>query len=286
MATEKQIDLFLDSLVDTPIKDDRALMEFPFFSLKKQPRHTPIVFQDSRVKIEITGGERGIATIWDKDVIIYVISLINDRIERGAPVSPSICFAAHDFLTLTGRGTSATVYEQFKDTLFRLRSTTIKTSIVADGEAEERGFGWIDSYRIHRREIRGGRKIMAAVEVKVNDWMFRAIVKDRRILTIHRDYFGLKMALERRLYELARKHLGSQNLWTISLPRLHQKCDAESDLRQFKAMVAKVAERDRLPEFHLDVVESTVKATRLVQTKALFLRRAGGTPRSIDDDGS
>ena len=127
---------------------------------------------------------------------------------------------------------------------------------------------------------------MAAVEVKINDWMFRAIVKDRRILTIHRDYFGLKMALERRLYELARKHLGNQNLWTISLPRLHQKCGAESELRQFKAMIVKVAERDRLPEFHLDVVEGTVKATRLVQTKALFLRRAGGTPRSIDDDGS
>jgi plasmid replication initiation protein len=286
MATEKQIDLFLDSLVDTPIKDDRALMEFPFFSLQKQPRHTPIVFEDSRVKIEITGGERGIATIWDKDVIIYVISLINDRIERGAPVSPAVCFAAHDFLKLTGRGTSATVYEQFKDTLFRLRSTTIKTSIVADGEAEERGFGWIDSYRIHRRDVRGGRKIMAAVEVNINDWMFRAIVKDRRILTIHRDYFGLKMALERRLYELARKHLGNQNVWTISLVRLHQKCGAESHLRQFKVMVVKVAERGRLPDFHLDVLEGATKATKLAQTKVIFLRRACGDVRSIVDTGS
>jgi plasmid replication initiation protein len=274
VATEQQIDLFLDSLVDTPIKDDRALMEFPFFSLQKHPRHNPIIFQDSRVKIEVTGGERGIATIWDKDVIIYVISLINDRIERGAPVSPTICFAAHDFLKLTGRGTSATVYEQFKDTLFRLRSTTIKTSIVADGEAEERGFGWIDSYRIHRRDVRGGRKIMAAVEVKVNDWMFRAIVKDRRILTIHRDYFALKMALERRLYELARKHLGNQNVWTISLARLHQKCGSESHIRQFNAMVMKVAQRDRLPEYHLEVVEGAAKATKLTQTKVIFLHRS------------
>jgi hypothetical protein len=84
MATEKQIDLFLDSLVDTPIKDDRALMEFPFFSLKKQPRHTPIVFQDSRVKIEITGGERGIATIWDKTSLFTssVSSMIASSAER------------------------------------------------------------------------------------------------------------------------------------------------------------------------------------------------------------
>jgi plasmid replication initiation protein len=286
VATDTQIDLFLDSLVDTPIKDDRALMEFPFFSLQKQPRHAPIIFEDSRVKIRITGGERGIATIWDKDVIIYVISLINDRIERGAPVSPTLCFPAHDFLKLTGRGTSATVYEQFKDTLFRLRSTTIKTSIVADGEAEERGFGWIDSYRIHRRDVSGGRKIMAAVEVTINDWMFRAIVKDRRILTIHRDYFGLKMALERRLYELARKHLGTQNIWTISLVRLHQKCGAESHLRQFKAMIVKVAARNQLPEYHLDVVDGATRPTKLAQTKVVFLRRACGSARSIADDGS
>ena len=153
----------------------------------------------------------------------------------------------------------------------------------SDSEAEERGFGWIDSYRIHRRDVRGGRKIMAAVEVNINDWMFRAIVKDRRILTIHRDYFGLKMALERRLYELARKHLGNQNVWTISLARLHQKCGAESHLRQFKVMVVKVAERGRLPDFHLDVVEGAAKPTRLAQTKVVFLRRACGDVRSIVD---
>ena len=71
---------------------------------------------------------------------------------------------------------------------------------------------------------------MTAVEIKINDWIFRAIVKDRRILTIHRDYFGLKMALERPLYELARKHLGNQNVWTSACRAciLHQKCGAES----------------------------------------------------------
>lgn len=30
-----QVDLFLDSIVNAPVKDDRALMEFPFFSLTK-----------------------------------------------------------------------------------------------------------------------------------------------------------------------------------------------------------------------------------------------------------
>ena len=49
--SKTQVDLFLDQLVDAPIKDERALMEFPFFSLRKQPRMTPFVYNDGTVKI-------------------------------------------------------------------------------------------------------------------------------------------------------------------------------------------------------------------------------------------
>ena len=49
----KQVDLFLDSLINAPFKDDRALMEFPFFSLQKAPRRRPLVYDDGKVKIEI-----------------------------------------------------------------------------------------------------------------------------------------------------------------------------------------------------------------------------------------
>ena len=61
---EKQVDLFLDSIVNAPLKDDRALMEFPFFSLQKAPRHRPLVYDDGKVKIEVRPGDKGIATIW------------------------------------------------------------------------------------------------------------------------------------------------------------------------------------------------------------------------------
>ena len=49
----QQVDLFLDSLVGVPLKDDRALMEFPFFSLQKQPRMEPLVYDDGRTQIRI-----------------------------------------------------------------------------------------------------------------------------------------------------------------------------------------------------------------------------------------
>lgn len=269
----QQIDLFLDSLINAPIKDDRALMEFPFFSLQKQPLHEPLLYDDGRVRIRVSPGERGLATIWDKDVLIYIASLINDRIERGLPVERTVRFAAHDFLKITGRGTSATVYEQLKDALFRLRSTTITTTIKSAGDQEDRGFGWIDNFRIVRRDTTDGRRVMAAVEVTLNDWMFRAVVKERRVLTINRAYFELTMGLERRLYELARKHLGQQPEWTIGLPRLAEKVGTARDLRKVKADLKRIIERDSLPDYAMAMVAPEDGARKGVNERTLIIFR-------------
>ena len=37
---------------------------------------------------------------------------------------------------------------------------------------------------------------------------------------------------KRRLYELARKHLGQQPIWQIGLPRLAEKCGSRRELRK------------------------------------------------------
>ena len=250
---EKQVDLFLDSIVNAPLKDDRALMEFPFFSLQKAPRHRPLVYDDGKVKIEVRPGDKGIATIWDKDVLIYIASVINDRIERGLPVERTVRFNAHNLLQVTGRGSGKRAYELFLDAMFRLRSTTILTTIEAGETKERRGFGWIETFRVLEKSQKDGRRVMAACEITLNDWMFRAIVKDRRVLTIDSGYFRLTMGLKRRLYELARKHCGHQERWVIALPRLIEKCGSVLEPRFFKPQLRKVVEDDDLPDYHVDM---------------------------------
>jgi plasmid replication initiation protein len=253
--TGQQVDLFLDQLVDAPLKDEQRLMEFPFFSLQKQPRLEPFLYDDGKVRIEISPGKKGIATIWDKDILIYIGSLLNERIERGQPVNRTITFPAYDFLRVTSRGTGKRAYELFLDALFRLRSTTIVTTIEAGGQTERRGFGWIESWRIVERLTSGGKTTMAAVEITINDWMFRSIVRDRRVLTISRDYFQLGMGIERRLYELARKHAGTQPEWWIGLERLHEKCGSLDTLRKFKHRIKAIAEAQTLPDYRVEMVE-------------------------------
>jgi plasmid replication initiation protein len=58
-----QVDLVLDTIGNVSLKDDRALMKFPFFSLEKRSRMEPIIYDDGHVQIRISPGERGIATI-------------------------------------------------------------------------------------------------------------------------------------------------------------------------------------------------------------------------------
>ena len=92
MPQRAQVDLVLDTIGNVSFKDDRALIELPFFSLEKRPRMEPIVYDDGRVQIGISPGERGMATIWDKDLLIYLASLINGRIDeawRSRAPSPS-----------------------------------------------------------------------------------------------------------------------------------------------------------------------------------------------------
>lgn len=250
-TTSRQVDLFLDALVNAPLKDDRALMEFPFFSLQKTPRTRPLVFDDGKVRIEVRPGDRGIATIWDKDVLIYAASIINDRLERGLPVERTLRFSAHNLLQVTGRGSGKRAYELLLDAMFRLRSTTIVTTIESGEAKERRGFGWIETFRVIERRTRGGKKVMAACEITLNDWMFRAIATDRRVLTINPRYFGLGMGLKRRLYELARKHCGYQERWVIALPRLIEKCGSVLEPRFFKPQLKRVVGDDDLPDYHV-----------------------------------
>ncbi len=252
MAAQAQVDLFLDSMVNAPVKDDQALMEFPFFSLQKQPRKKPLVYEDKHgVRIEVRPGDRGVATIWDKDVLIYLASLINDRIERGQPINRKIRFSMHDMLRATRRGTGKRSYQLLIDAIYRLRSTTVMTTIKSDQKVERVGFGWINDFHIVERTTQTGKTVMAAAEITLNDWMFRAIVKDRRVLTINPDYFEITQGLKRRLYELARKHCGRQQQWVISLPRLIEKCGSTVMLRQFKAELRKVIDADDLPDYHV-----------------------------------
>ena len=148
---------------------------------------------------------------------------------------------AYDFLKATNRVTDGRGYDALRSALIRLQGTQIETNIVT-GETEQLDiFSIIDRARIVR-QTRDGR--MQEIEVQLSDWVFNAI-RAKEVLTFHRDYFRLRKPIERRLYELARKHCGLQTSFRIGLEKLRAKCGSQSTLKEFRRMVQSIIEDDQ-----------------------------------------
>ena len=146
-------------------------------------------------------------------MLIYCVSQLMAALNEGRPTSPVLHLKAHDLLLATSREASGDGYRRLREALERLSGTRIVTNIATGGVESTRGFGLIDAWEILRK-TRGGRMIL--VTVTLSDWMYRSVVS-KSVLTLHRDYFHLRKPLERRVYEIARKHCGRQAEWRIGL---------------------------------------------------------------------
>src|SRR5690606_28595057 len=67
-------DFFLCDILDAMPKGDLASMEHPIFSLATRPDLRVLDYAHNGVEIRVTPSVRGLATIHDKDVLIYAIS--------------------------------------------------------------------------------------------------------------------------------------------------------------------------------------------------------------------
>ena len=57
--------------------------------------------------------------------------------------------------------------------------------------------------------------------------------------------------MDRRLYEMARKHVGQQPEWRIGLEKLARKTGSSRGLRAFKHDLLQIIERDTIPDYRL-----------------------------------
>ena len=235
-------DIFVCYIFDAAPKGDMASMEHPIFSLSTKPDHRIRRYQNGSNYVEIKPAADGLATVHDRDVLIYCISQLMASLNENKPVAQVLRFRAHDLLKATNRMTSGQGYEGLKAAFERLAGTRISTNIVTGNQEVFDNFGLVERFTIVR-ETRDGR--MQEVEVKLSDWVFNAI-RHNEVLTLSRDYFRLRKPLERRIYEIARKHCGKQGEWRISLEKLQLKCGSASTLKEFRRLVGTIIEEDQL----------------------------------------
>src|ERR1044071_1996070 len=142
-----QLELFRALPGDLAPRDAQDLMAYPFFSLAKTHRITPIDFKMNDIAIRVEAvAEHGMATIWDADVLIWAASQIVEARDAGLRTSRFMAARPRELLTFAGRGTSARDYHRLKAALDRLQSTTIATSLRQINERRMHRFPWINEW--------------------------------------------------------------------------------------------------------------------------------------------
>lgn len=245
---------------DWPVKDDVSSMEYPIFSLSKN--------KDTRIRTYSRGGKTlkvipsalGAATVFDKDILLYCLSQIVKANEAGMKVGRRLKIAVHPFLVGTRRSTGGAAYERVLDMCRRLKGTTIETNVKTNEREQVEGFGLIEDYKVTQYTKNG--KGALELELTIADWLYRAAIASD-ILTLNPNYFSLGQAMERRLYELGRKHCGQQPWFVIGLPLLQEKAGSTQSASHFRTELKDIIKLNRLPDYRLALDEST-KPNQLV----------------------
>jgi plasmid replication initiation protein len=240
-----QRELFVCDVADVVLKDDMATMEHPFFSLSKKPETAIRRYENGEKWLEVLPSAKGLATIWDKDVLIYCISQMIHKANEGESLTRHVRIVAHDLLIFANRKTGGGDYEALKDALDRLDGTRIRTNIETGDIEQYEGFGLIEAFKIKRSKTTGR---VLEMGVTLSEWVFNAI-EAQEVLTLSPAYFRLKKAIDRRVYEIARKHCGKQKSWKISLPLLKNKCGSRAPLKGFRHAIKAMSQINHLPDY-------------------------------------
>lgn len=250
VSERRHLDPFV-ALGDAPPRDQRDLMERPFFSLAKSRRTIPIRYRAADIEVQVHGlPEHGMATIWDADVLIWAASQIVAAENHHLRTSRFFRFTPYRLLTDIGRPTGNHQYQLLKAALMRLQSTVVATTIRNGPHWRRRQFSWINEWE--EMTTRAGR--VEGIEFVLPEWFYNSVIDRSLVLGIDPAYFRLRGGIERWLYRVARKHAGRQpEGWAFEMIHLHRKSGSLARPSDFALDIRRIATRQSLPGYRLQI---------------------------------
>lgn len=287
-------DFFVLDTMDMAPRSDMATMEHPIYSLSTVPERRRLHYQNGDVRVEIIPSSIGLPTVFDKDIVIYCISKLMQAKNQGEAISQEVRLTTHDLLVETNRPTNNLGYERLLPALNRLLGVVINTTIATGETKTTHGFSLIDAFEYNRKGSMHAERLQY-LDIKLSDWIYRAIASSE-VLPINRDYFRLRAPVDRRIYEIARKHCGKQASWRVGLELLQTKVGSKQAEKHFHAHLRNLVRSNHLPDYavtieagnavfyrraHLEVGDSTPSG----RPAAMPSRRTGGKAARLRDRG-
>lgn len=228
-------------------KDLQQHMSHPFFSLSKRPSFRTIKYENGDDWIKIKPSATGRATIYDKDILVYIISQIIQKEKNKEPISRHVSINPIELLKSINRGVGGKDYKSLCDALDRLEGTRIQTNIAHGGLVETSAYGMLDSYTAARKDNKADGR-MISLKVSLSAQLFNSIKTKKELLTVNPEYFNLGKPIEKKIYEIARKHVGRKTQQAISTEVLLKKSGSLGNIREMRRSIkslVKTHQKDR-----------------------------------------
>lgn len=264
-ADDAQADFFVPALYDVAGKENRSTMDVAVFRLSKKDSRAGglIRYELSDGYVEVMAGPKGMASVWDYDIVLMAISHLTEAMNRyraGLGEKPGRRFRPHvsEILKFCRKGDGGKQSDTIEAALDRLKNTTIK--IVRHGKSrtgrptrEVEAEGLLNNYKATSFTDSGK---VESVEIELPDWIYREVAETKTpdVLTVHRDYFLIEQGIARFLYRLARKAAGKgEAKW--SFRTIFEHSGSTGTFKKFSFLIRALIQANDLPEYGLAETE-------------------------------
>nr|AAX19278.1 Rep(pMBA19a) [Sinorhizobium meliloti] len=258
---DAQPDLFVPALYDVATKDSRSIMDVAVFRLSKKEKRAgdAIRYELPDGYVEVAAGHYGMASVWDYDIILMMISHFTEAMNRhreGRGPLPGRQFRPYisEILKFCRRSDGGRQYQEVEAALDRLKTTTLKVVRTEKGRngrtlRKATAEGLIDNYEVVSYADNGH---VLSVMIHAPEWLYREITEGRNpnVLTVHPDYFLIDAGIGRFIYRLARRSAGkTRSKWSYRL--LYERSGSTGTLKKFTENLRKLVTANDLPEYTL-----------------------------------
>jgi plasmid replication initiation protein len=240
-------------------RDIRDVMEFmgvPLVSIYKK-RTSPMIYDnhDGSIKVKITPlTGHYLASIYDWDIIMCVASKIQEVINFNKDIPPrTIVIPRHELLKELHRYNGKKQKEDLEESLKRLQSTVIETTIWNEDCHYKSGFSFLDNWGYTER------KDVKEFRITLSEWFYDGACKKGALLKTDPAYFKITSGIKKFLYRTARKHVGNQNQWDFLVETLYEKSGSEREFKKFKHDLKKAVSDNDIPAYFMNWMEKDGK---------------------------
>ena len=251
-------DGFTSHPYDIPIKDGVGLMDIAVFRLAKSQARAgeTLTYHFAGSIIQVKAGPDGMASIYDYDIVMMMISHLNEAVKRfrqGNAKLPSnrLKTTSASIFAFCGHRAGGATYKALEGALDRLQGTTIKITDDGRGKNKRRtGYFPLLAGAEIISETNSGSP--SSLELIIPDWIYEGVMRSKRpdVLTISPEYFRLKQSLARFIYRLARKSAGTSEavygFWSI-----YERSGSSRDYKKFVYDLRGVIKKNALPDYRL-----------------------------------